>query len=66
MENRTCTNERISKFALSVIFFLISLFFVVIGLTALPIFGLIVAAPFLGGAIYFLRAHIDENCQIVL
>lgn len=65
MENTTCYPERISKFGLGTIFLILAFTFVILGFTALPIIGLLVAVPFLGGAIYFFRAHLDKNCQLV-
>ena len=65
MENSACYPERISKFGLGIIFSILAFTFVILGFTALPVLGIAVAVPFIGGAIYFFRAHLDKNCQLV-
>jgi len=37
---------------------------VVAGFTVLPIFGLILAIPFLAISFYFFRSHLNEQCEI--
>jgi hypothetical protein len=37
---------------------------IVLGFTVLPIFGLILAIPVLGASAYFIRAHLNKECQI--
>ena len=65
MEKATCYPERISKFGLGMIFLLLAATFFILGFTALPILGILIAAPFAGGSVYFFRAHLDKNCQLV-
>ena len=65
MENNTCTYQRISKFGFGVLFMVLSAFFLVSGVTVLPVLGLIVGVTFLGVSVYFFRAHLDNRCEIV-
>jgi hypothetical protein len=37
---------------------------VVIGLTIIPVFGLVLAAPVLLASGYFIKAHLNRECQI--
>jgi hypothetical protein len=59
-----CLIERFSKLGLGFIFLLISVGFMLSGITVLPIFGFIIAAPLLFVSFYFFRAHLNKDCQI--
>jgi hypothetical protein len=59
-----CLPEKISKAALGVIFTLLGLGMVALGLTLMPIFGLLFAVPFFVFAVYFFRIHLSEKCEI--
>jgi hypothetical protein len=64
MASITCFFERISKISIGLTLLLFGLGLIVIGLTVLPIFGLILAVPVLGASAYFIRAHLNKECQI--
>ena len=59
-----CLIERFSKIGLGAIFLLISIGFVLSGVTVLPIFGFVIALPFFLISMYFFRAHMNKECQI--
>ena len=59
-----CLLERFSKLSLGLFFLLISIGFILSGITVLPIFGFIFAVPLLIVSIYFFRAHLNKDCQI--
>ncbi len=63
MEN-LCLFERFSKAGIGLFFLLISLLFVISGLTVLPMIGFLVALPFFLFSIYFFRAKLNRSCQI--
>lgn len=59
-----CLPERISKLAVAILLLLAGIGLVVLGFTILPVFGLILAIPFLAFSFYFFRAHLNEKCEI--
>jgi hypothetical protein len=63
MEN-LCLFERFSKIGLGLFFLIVSLGFVLSGITVLPIFGLFIALPLFLISLYFFRAHLNKECQI--
>ena len=63
MEN-LCLFERFSKIGLGLLFLLISIGFMLSGVTVLPIFGFVIALPFFLISVYFFRAHLNKGCQI--
>ena len=65
MENNTCAYQRISKFGFGILFMVLSALFLVSGVTVLPVIGLIVGVTFLGVSIYFFKAHLNNQCEIV-
>ena len=62
MPNLNCRFERLSNFSIGVAFILVGLGFVVIGLTVIPVFGLLIAAPLLVAGALFIKAHRSEEC----
>lgn len=59
-----CLLERFSKLGLGLFFLITALGFMLSGITILPIFGFILAAPLLVVSVYFFRAHLNKSCQI--
>ena len=60
----SCYIERISKLGIGITLLIFGLGLVVIGLTILPVFGLVLAAPVLLASGYFFKAHLNRECQI--
>ena len=63
MEN-LCLFERFSKLGLGLNFLLISIGFMVIGFTVLPVFGFVIALAFFLISIYVFRVRLKKDCQI--
>lgn len=59
-----CVNEVISKYFLGFVFGLIGLGFVVLGLSVMPVIGLVLAVPAFGLSVYFIRAKLNAECEI--
>jgi len=59
-----CLFERFSKIGAGLFFLLVSLGFMLSGVTVLPIFGFVIALPLLLISMYFFRAHLNKDCQI--
>ncbi|MCG8618419.1 MAG: hypothetical protein MI802_19550 [Desulfobacterales bacterium] len=59
-----CIPQRISKFTLGIILLGAALGLVVIGVTLLPIIGLVAAVPVAALAVYFFRVHLNDQCEI--
>ena len=64
MRSINCRFERLSNFNIGMILLLIGLGFVIIGLTIIPIFGLLVAVPILIAGVLFIRAHRSAECVL--
>ena len=63
MNALNCFGEKISAFVIGMILLGLGLFFVVIGLTVLPVIGLVVAVPFLIASVPFLRNAFVAACR---
>ncbi len=59
-----CLVERFSKIGIGAFFFIMSIGFMLSGITVLPVFGFLVAIPLLLISLYFFRAHLNKDCQI--
>jgi hypothetical protein len=59
-----CLVERFSKIGAGIFFLIISIGFMLSGITVLPIFGFLMAVPLLLISFYFFRAHLNKDCQI--
>tara|TARA_B100000614_G_C14439645_1_gene449668 strand:- start:185 stop:391 length:207 start_codon:yes stop_codon:yes gene_type:complete len=59
-----CIPQRISKFTLGIILLGAALGLVVIGVTLLPIIGIVAAVPVAALAVYFFRVHLNDQCEI--
>jgi hypothetical protein len=64
MSEINCFFERLSKLGIGITLLVFGLGLVVIGLTIVPVFGLILAAPVLLASGYFIKAHLNRECQI--
>jgi hypothetical protein len=64
MSELSCFFERLSKLGIGITLLLFGLGLVIIGLTIIPVFGLVLAAPVLLASGYFMRAHLNRECQI--
>jgi hypothetical protein len=64
MKRELCLPEQTSKLALGLLALLGGIGLIVIGLTLLPVFGLVLAAAPLSLAYYFFSRPLDEACQI--
>jgi hypothetical protein len=64
MKSNLCLFERFSKLSIGIVLLTFSLIMAISGFTVLPVFGIIVAVPFFLVAIYFLRAHLNRECQL--
>jgi hypothetical protein len=64
MSALSCYIERLSKLGIGITLLIFGLGLVVIGLTIIPVFGLIFAAPVLLASGYFFKAHLNRECQI--
>jgi hypothetical protein len=64
MSEMSCFFERISKLSIGIILAVFGLGLVIISLTMIPFFGLLLAAPVLLASGYFIRAHLNRECQI--
>jgi hypothetical protein len=64
MSELSCFFERLSKLGIGITLLLFGLGLVIIGLTIIPVFGLVLAAPVLLASSYFIRAHLNRECRI--
>ncbi len=64
MSPNKCIPQRISKFGFGLILIGAALGLTVIGLTLLPIIGLVLAVPVAGLALYFFRVHLNDQCEM--
>ena len=62
--NINCLPQTISKLVLAAVFTLFGLGLVIIGLTVLPIIGLLLSLPVFALAFYFFHAHLNRECEI--
>lgn len=59
-----CLPQKISMLFLGITFTLLGMGAVVVGVTILPVVGLIFAVPFLCLAFYFYHTHLSSKCEI--
>ena len=64
MRNIDCLFERVSHFGVGMVLLFAALGLTVIGLTTLPVFGLLLAAPVLILAFFFFTAPHSQECSI--
>lgn len=61
---RICLPERTSKLLIAVLLLIGGLGFLIIGITVLPLLGVLFALPLLAFAAYFYQAHLTERCRL--
>lgn len=66
MNRFDCFFERFANFSVALALLSIGLGFTVIGVTILPVVGLIVALPVIGLSFVFFAAQRSHACQVVL
>ncbi len=59
-----CLPQTISKLVIGILLFIIGLGAVLIGFTVMPVIGLIAAVPVFALSIYFVKAHLNRECEI--
>ena len=59
-----CLPQRLSMLTLGIIFTILGLGTVVVGITILPVIGLIFAVPLFCIAYYFYHTHLTGHCDI--
>jgi hypothetical protein len=64
MKDNTCTSEKFSKYFLGGLFIVFSLGLFVLGFTLLPIIGFVLALPVLALSAFFIRARINDQCEL--
>jgi hypothetical protein len=64
MKATDCLPAKAAKFFIAAILMIGALGFIVIGFTVLPIIGFVIAIPFVALAIYFIKVHLNDQCQI--
>ena len=64
MRPNACVPERFSKLLLATILLVGGIGFGVIGITVLPVIGLLAAVPMLVLAGDFYRVHLNDRCRI--
>ncbi len=64
MKATQCVPQKISKLMMGSIMLIAAAALVVIGVTLLPVFGLVLAVPVIALAIYIFRLHLNDQCEI--
>ncbi|MEX1297401.1 MAG: hypothetical protein AB1Z38_09500 [Desulfotignum sp.] len=64
MKLSACIPQRISKFAIGLMLVAAALAMIIIGVTILPIIGLVLAVPILALAAYVFKLHFNDQCEI--
>jgi len=64
MDRLSCRFERVSNFSIALAFAAFGVLFILLGITVLPIIGLVIAVPALGAAFMFFKAHRSQECSI--
>ncbi len=64
MKTTDCVPQKISKFMLASLLGIAALGLIVIGVTLLPILGIIMALPIIALAIYIFQTKLNDQCEI--
>lgn len=64
MKTTDCVPQKISKYFLTTLLGLAALGLIVIGVTLLPIVGIIMAIPVIALAVYLFQSRMDDQCEI--
>jgi hypothetical protein len=63
MKALNCFGEKLSAFIIGMVLLCLGIFFIVIGLTVLPVIGLLVAVPLLIASVPFLKSAFVAACR---
>lgn len=64
MSTNNCFFERVSALSIGILLLVGAIGFALIGLTVLPVVGLVVAVPVFALSVYFFRVHFNRQCEI--
>jgi uncharacterized membrane protein len=64
MNATNCFFERVSALTIGILLLVGAIGFAVVGLTVLPVVGLVVAVPIFALSVYFFRVHFNRQCEI--
>ena len=64
MKTTDCVPQKISKFMLASLLGIGALGLIIIGVTLLPILGVIMALPIIALAIYIFQTKLNDQCEI--
>jgi|SaaInlLV_10m_DNA_2_1039722.scaffolds.fasta_scaffold96553_1 hypothetical protein len=64
MKTIECVPQKISKLMLGSLMLAAAIGLIIIGITLLPVFGIVLAIPVIGMAIYVFRLHLNDQCEI--
>ena len=64
MVSLNCKFEKVSHFGIGMALLVIGFIFSVVGITVLPVIGLVVAVPAFVASFLFFKAHRSKECQL--
>lgn len=64
MKLSNCVPEKISKAFVGGFLLVVALAFFIAGFTILPLVGFVLAVPLVLLSIYFLRIHVNDQCEL--
>lgn len=64
MKASDCVPQTISKYILGSLLAIAAIGLIIIGVTLLPIIGIIMALPVIGLAVYVFQSRLDDQCEI--
>ncbi len=64
MKNSNCVSQKISKYLLGAVLGIAALGLVIIGVTILPIIGIVMAIPVIVLAVYIVQSRLNRECEI--
>ena len=64
MKFTQCIPQKFSKLMMGSMMLIAATALVVIGVTLLPVFGIVLAVPVTALAIYIFRLHLNDQCEI--
>lgn len=66
MKATQCVPQKISKLLLGVVILAAAAGLILIGVTLLPVFGILLALPVIALSVYVFRLHLNDQCEIDL
>lgn len=60
----SCLPQKISKLGIGILFLIFGAGTALLGVSVLPVIGLILSIPLFLIGIYFVRAHLNQKCEI--